>query len=129
MILADVSFGDLLWSLVVIFFMIVYFMMLFNIIIDLFRDRDLGGLPKALWVIALLVLPLITMLIYLIARGDGMGKRSLAQMQASQAQFDSYVRDVAGASATDQIAQAKALLDSGAISQSEFDALKQKALA
>lgn len=129
MILADIHLGDLIWSLIVIFFMVIYFMMLFNIIIDLFRDHETNGFVKAIWAICLFVLPLISMFVYLIARGDGMAKRSIAQAQASQAQFNDYVREVAASSSADQIAQAKALLDQGAINQAEFDALKQKALA
>ncbi len=129
MILADIHLGDLIKSLLVMFFMVIYFMMLFNIIIDLFRDQETGGVVKAIWAICLIALPVISMIVYLIARGDGMAKRSIAQAQANQSQLDEYLREVAASSSTDQIAQAKALLDQGAINQAEFDALKQKALA
>jgi hypothetical protein len=130
MVLADVGLGEILWSLLVIFFMVMYFMILFSVVIDLFRDHELGGFAKALWVIALLVFPLISLLAYLIVRGDGMGKRSLAQAKATEADFQAYVRQSAGAGgAAEQIAQAKALLDAGTINADEFDALKQKALS
>ncbi len=128
MLLADFHLADFLWSIIVIFFMVIYFMMLFSIIVDLFRDGDLGGFAKAIWFLALLVLPLLSPVVYLIARGGGMAQRSLEQAQASQQQFDGYVREVAGANPADQIAQAKTLLDNGAISQDEFDKLKAKAL-
>lgn len=130
MVLADIGLGEILWSLLVIFFMVVYFMILFSVVVDLFRDHETSGLAKAVWVIALLVLPFLTLIIYLIARGDGMSKRSYQQAQAAQADFDTYVKGVATTAApADQIAQAKALLDQGAITQDEFEALKAKALA
>jgi ABC-type multidrug transport system fused ATPase/permease subunit len=130
MVLADLGLGELLWSLLVIFFMVTYFMMLFYVIVDLFRDDELGGVSKAIWLIVLLFFPLITLLVYMIARGDGMAKRSFQQAQKASADFDSYVQSVAPASsAADQIASAKGLLDQGAITQEEFDVLKAKALA
>jgi hypothetical protein len=130
MLLADLSLGDVLWSVIVIFFMVMYLMALFSIIVDLFRDRDLGGFAKALWFLALLVLPLLSMLVYLIARGEGMGTRAVAQAKAQQADMDAYVRSVSsGTNAADQIARAKELLDSGAITPDEFARLKAKALS
>lgn len=132
MILADFSFGDLLWSIIVIFFMVVYFMILLNILTDLFRSRDLGGVAKTIWVIAILFMPLIAMLIYLIVRGGGMTDRAIEANTRSNDQMmraaQSVVGSSASASAADQISQAKGLLDSGAINQQEFDALKAKAL-
>ena len=129
MILADVNLGEILWTTLVIFFMVMYFMILFSILGDLFRDHDTSGWAKAAWVIFLVFAPFLTALIYLIARGNGMAKRSMAAQADAQKQFNEYVQSVAGSgSPSDQIAQAKQLLDSGAIDQAEFDRLKAKAL-
>lgn len=122
------TLGDILWSTIVIFFMVTYLMALISIFADLFRDRSIGGGKKAIWFLFLLVFPLIAALIYLIVRGNGMAERTMRQQQAAKDEFDTYVRNVAGGPA-EQIAQAKSLLDSGAISQAEFDAIKAKALA
>ena len=130
MVLADISLGDVLWTTLIIFFMIMYFMILFSILTDLFRDHETSGWGKAGWVIFLILFPFLTALIYLIVRGSGMAQRNLDAQKAAQAQFNDYVQSVATqGSPTDQIAQAKALLDAGTISQAEFDALKAKALA
>ena len=122
------SLGEFLWSLLVIFFMVVYFMMLFQVIVDVFRRKDASGGKKALWLIALLILPLVGLLAYMFTNGDSMTSRNVQEMQRSQERFDDYVRDTAGGSAA-EIEKAKGLLDSGAISQAEFDRLKGKALA
>jgi hypothetical protein len=127
-----VSFGDFLWSLLIIFFMVIYFMMLFSVIGDLFRSRDLSGFAKVLWILALLFFPLISLLVYMIVRGDGMADRAIAAAgRAQEQQLAAAKQIVAGeaASATDQIAQAKSLLDSGAITQAEYDSIKAKALS
>ncbi len=124
--------GDFLWSLVVIFFMVIYFMMLFSVIGDLFRSKDLNGFSKVIWIIALLFLPLISLLVYMIVRGDGMADRAIAAAGRAQDQQMEMAKQIVAtdsSSAADQIAQAKNLLDSGAISQAEYDALKAKALA
>jgi predicted PurR-regulated permease PerM len=123
------SFWDFLWSLIVIFFMVIYFMMLFGVIVDIFRRRDIGGFKKAVWLIFLLVLPLISLLTYMIVNGTGMTDRQLADSQRAQAQFDEHVRSVAAGAAADQIARAKELLDSGAITKKEYEQLKAKALS
>jgi hypothetical protein len=124
------SLGEFLWSLLVIFFMVIYFMMLFQVIIDIFRRQDASGGKKALWLIFLLVVPLVGLLIYMIANGEGMTQRNVQVMRDSQQQFDDHVRTVAAASGpAGEIEKAKQLLDSGAISQDEFDQLKAKALA
>ena len=120
---------DFMWSLFVIFFMVVYFLMLFRVIMDIFRDSSLSGVAKAIWLIAILVLPLITMFIYIVTRGAGMAKRDYEHVQAVQEAQNSYIRDVAGSTPADQIERAHGLLASGAITQAEFDALKAKALA
>ena len=129
MFFGELGLGEVLWSLIVIFFMVVYWMIFFSIIFDLFRDHTMGGVTKALWIIFLIFLPLISMLVYVIVRGDSMAQRSMKQAADQQAQFDSYVRDTAQASPADQITKAKSLLDSGAISAEEFESLKAKALA
>jgi hypothetical protein len=123
------SFGEILWLLIISMLFIAYLMMLFSVIADLFRDRELGGFAKAIWAVALIAFPLITMLVYLIVRGNGMAKRSIAQQQAAQESFDSYVRDVAGGGAAQELEKAAALLDTGKISQEEYDRLKTKILA
>ena len=123
------QFTTFLWSLIVIFFMVVYFMMLFSVIVDIFRRHDIHGGKKALWLIFLFVVPLFGLLIYMITNGDSMAKRNVREVQRSQQAFDEHVRTVAGGGAASEIAKAKELLDSGAISQAEFDSIKAKALA
>jgi hypothetical protein len=129
MVLADVGLGELLWSLLTIFFMVVYFMMLFSVVVDLFRDHETSGWAKAIWLILLLVFPLITLLVYVVVRGDGMARRSAAQAKAADSQFQDYVRDAAGSSPADQIARAKTLVDEGTLTPQEFESLKRKVLA
>jgi ABC-type multidrug transport system fused ATPase/permease subunit len=124
------SFWDFFWLLIWTFVFVCFLMVLFQIIIDLFRDRDLSGWWKALWVIFLIIFPFLAALIYLIARGKGMAERRAGEMQRAQASTDQYIQSVASRSnPAEQIASAKSLLDSGAITQEEFDKLKQKALA
>ena len=128
MILAT-SFLTFLWSLIVIFFMVVYFIMLFYVVVDVFRRHDASGGKKALWLIFLLFFPLLGLISYLLVNGDGIAHRQAASHQQAQQDFDSYVRDVKGGGSADQIEKGKQLLDSGAITQQEFDQLKAKALA
>ncbi len=123
------SFWDFIWYTLVIFAFVAYLMVLFWILGDLFRDRALSGWWKAVWIVLLLFVPWLTALVYLIARGRGMSERALAAQQEAKAQTDAYIQSVAGKSATDQIADARALLDSGTITAQEFEALKAKALA
>jgi hypothetical protein len=120
--------GDVLWSLLIIFFMIIYFMMLFQVIFDVFRRRDASGFKKAVWLVFLLLAPLVGLLAYLIVNADDMARRNIRDVEASQQAFDERVREVAGGGASAEIAKAKDLLDSGAISQAEYDQLKAKAL-
>ena len=131
MILADISFGDVLWSMLTFFFFVIILWMIIGIIGDIFRSDDLSGVTKALWCIFILVLPWLAIFIYLIVRGNGMTRRSMKANAEAQAQFDSYVRATAGApnSAAGEIKSAKEQLDSGAISQGEFDQIKAQALA
>jgi hypothetical protein len=121
--------GDFLWSLLVIYFIFFYFMILFRVIGDLFMDHSTGGLEKTLWIIFFVVLPFLSLFIYLIARGKGMTERAIAQAQARDAAQQDYIRDVAGSDAASQIAKGQELLTAGAITQQEFDAIKAKALA
>ena len=124
-----VDFWDFFWLLVWSFFFIAYLMVLFQIIADLFRDRELSGWWKAVWIIFLIFLPILTSLVYLIARGRGMSERQAAAVAQAKHDTDTYIRQVAGASPAEQITHAKALLDSGAITPDEFAQLKAKALA
>ncbi|HML51642.1 MAG TPA: SHOCT domain-containing protein [Propionicimonas sp.] len=127
---AIMDFWGFLWLMIWGFFFIMYLMILFQIILDVFRDKSMNGGVKALWLIALLFIPLITALIYVIVRGKGMTEREVAAAQQSRAATEDYIRSVSGA--TDpaaQIANAKALLDAGTITQAEFDQIKAKALA
>jgi len=117
------------WFLFEIFIFIAYLMVMFHIIGDIFRDRELGGFSKALWIIGLIFLPIITALIYLIARGKGMAERQREVVQKVRSQQEEYIKGVAGVSPADQIARAKALLGEGTITQDEFQKLKAKALA
>jgi membrane protein implicated in regulation of membrane protease activity len=133
MIVADVSFADIFWSILWFYFLFLWIMVLFHILGDLFRDHTLSAVTKTLWVLFLVFLPFLAALVYLLTRGKGMAERAAARQQQAQEQFDGYVRSVAttgDATATpaDQIAQAKQLLDAGTIYQAEFDRLKAKAL-
>ena len=124
------NFGDFFWLLIWSFFVVCYLMILFQIIGDLFRDKELSGWWKALWIIALIFVPFLSALIYLIARGRGMAERQAGEMKKAQTATDSYIQEVAGRSnPADQIATAKNLLDQGTITQTEFDRLKASALA
>lgn len=124
-----VSFGQALWLIVVSFLFITYLMMLFSVVIDLFRDRELGGVAKAIWAVLLILFPLVTMLVYLIVRGKGMAERSMKEQQAAQQSVESYIRDVAGGGAASELARAADLKASGAITEAEYEALKAKILA
>ena len=122
------SFLEFFWFLFVFYLFVAYLRVLFAIITDLFRDHQMSGWLKALWLLFLFLIPFLSALIYLIVRNQGMTERSAAAFgQAKQAQ-DTHIRDVAGKSPAQQIADAKALLDSGAITPQEFDTLKSKAL-
>ncbi len=126
------EFGQFLYSLIIIFFMIVYFMMLFNIIFDIFRDHHMNGFVKAIWLIFLLFIPLISMLAYVIVRGPGMAKRNQAaagEAQKAQLEYAKQLVNQSGGTSVSQISEAQKLLDSGAITQAEFDQIKAKALA
>ena len=123
------NFGEFLWSLLVIFFMIMYFMILFSVVIDLFRNHQMGGFAKALWILFLIFVPLLSLLIYVIVYGRSMATRQQQAVTEAQQEQAAYIKQVAGTSPAEQIAQAQQLLQSGAISQQEFDAIKAKALS
>ena len=130
MLLAAYTFGDVLWSMFIFFMWILWFWLLFTVFADLFRRHDVSGWGKTGWVIFVILLPFLGVFIYLIAEGKGMAERNARQMQSSQAEMDSYIRSVASSGgATGEIAQAKQLLDSGAITQAEYDSIKAKALS
>jgi hypothetical protein len=126
-----VSFWEIVWFIFIFFAFMAYLMVIFQVIGDLFRDDSVSGWIKAVWIIALIFVPFLTLLLYLIVRGKGMAERSAKAMDAARRAQDDYVRSVAGsgASAPEQIARAKELLDSGAITAEEYAALKAKALA
>jgi Short C-terminal domain/Phospholipase_D-nuclease N-terminal len=127
---ADYPFLDILWTMIIFFTWVAWIWMLILILTDVFRRRDISGWGKAAWTVLLIVLPFLGVLIYLIAQHDGMADRAAERMQGQQAQVDDYVRSVASnGGATAEIDKAKHLLDDGAITQEEFQALKAKALA
>ncbi len=128
MIAADYPFLDVFWTMLVFFVWVAWFMLLFRVIGDIFRRDDLSGLGKTGWLIFAIVLPFLGVFIYLITQNDGMTKREIDRVQARRAQYDEQIRSAAGGGATAEIEKGKQLLDSGAITQAEFDALKQKAL-
>ena len=129
MIAADYPFLDVMWTMLVFFGWVIWFWLLITIFGDLFRRHDISGWSKALWSIFVILTPFLGVFVYLIAESKGMAERNVKAVQTAQTQTDEYIRSVAsqGDPAT-QIAQAKQLLDSGAINAQEFDALKQKAL-
>jgi hypothetical protein len=128
LIAADYPFLDILWTMVIFFAWVAWIWIVITVFIDLFRRDDVGGWGKAGWVVLVIVVPFLGVLVYLIAQHDGMRERTIEHARAQRAEFDQYVRDTAGGSAA-EISQAKQLLDKGAISQEEFEALKAKALS
>jgi hypothetical protein len=130
MVAADYPFLDIFWTMIIFFAWLIWFWILITILIDVFRRQDVSGWGKAAWCLFLIFLPLIGVLTYLIVQGKGMAERSVKEQQSAKAEADQYIRSVAtSADPAEQIAKGKQLLDSGAITQAEFDALKQKALA
>ena len=123
------NFWDLMWLIASTFFFVAYLIVLFHIVIDLFRDSEMGGFAKAIWIIGLIIVPLLTALIYILARGGGMAARQQAALKQAKSQTDDYIRGIAAKSPADQIADAKKLLDAGTITAEEFAKLKAKALA
>ena len=131
-IAADYPFLDVFWTMIIFFCWVIWIWMMIVILTDIFRRHDIGGWHKAAWIVFLIILPFLGVLVYLIAQSGGMAERRAKEVQDAQSQFDSYVQQVAadksGGSAA-EIEKAKGLLDSGTITQAEFDALKAKALA
>jgi SNF family Na+-dependent transporter len=123
------SFLDFLWLIIVSFAFVAYLIILFQIVTDLFRDKEQKGWHKAVWIVFLILFPLLTAVIYLIARGGGLAERQAAYMQQAKSASDSYIREVAGRSPAQEIADAKTLLDAGSINADEFEKIKVKALA
>ena len=121
------------WDAVVLmastFLFLAYLIVLFQVIVDLFRDSEMGGGSKVLWIIGLIFLPLLTALIYVLARGKGMSERQRAAVRSAKSDTEAYIREVAGKSPADQITEAKKLLDAGTITADEYARLKAKALA
>ena len=130
LIAADYPFLDVFWTIIVFFAWVAWLMILFRVIGDIFRRHDTSGWGKAAWLVFVIVLPFLGVLIYLIANGDKMAKRDVEHARAARADFDDYVKSVADSSGpAAEIDRAKQLLDSGAINQAEFDAIKAKAIA
>jgi len=127
-IAADYPFMDVLWTMIIFFFWLIWIWIVVTVLVDIFRRHDIGGWAKAAWVVFVIILPWLGVLIYLIAQHDGMRERSMKQAEGQRQAFDEYVRDAAGGSTT-EIAQAKELLDAGTITQEEFEKIKAKALA
>jgi hypothetical protein len=123
-------FLDVLWTIIIFFAWVIFIWIAVTVLIDVFRRDDISGWGKAGWTILIIVLPFLGVLLYLIINHDGMNNRRMKDTQAAQAQFDDYVRKTAGTGGpASEIEKAKQLLDSGAITQEEFDAIKAKALA
>jgi hypothetical protein len=132
MILAtdNYPFLEVFWTMLIFFAFVVWIWILFTVLADIFRRHDTSGFSKVLWIIFIIVLPYFGVFVYLIAEHTGMTERAMKQQEAAQAQVDKYVQSVATkGDPAEQIAKAKTLLDSGTITQAEFDSIKQKALA
>jgi len=123
------NFWDTVLLMVSTFFFIAYLIVLFQVVVDLFRDSEMGGGSKVIWLIGLIFLPVLTALIYILARGGGMAERQRAVLRSARADTDAHIREVAAKSPADQIADAKKLLDAGTINGDEFARLKAKAMA
>jgi len=124
----DYPFLDILWTMVLFFAWVAWIWIAITVFVDIFRRDDIGGWHKAIWVVFVILVPFLGVLVYLIVQHDGMRERTVKQAQTQQQAFDQYVRETAGGPAT-EIAKAKELLDSGAITQADYDAIKAKALS
>jgi hypothetical protein len=127
--LADVSFGDLLLTVFEITLFVIWIWILFTIIGDIFRDHDMSGWAKAIWIIFLVFIPYISMIVYLVVRGSGMRERTLKAQSEAKQHFDSYVQEQAHTSPADELHKLNDLKEKGALSPAEFDQAKAKLLA
>jgi ABC-type multidrug transport system fused ATPase/permease subunit len=126
--IASFSFLDVMWSMLVFFAYIVFFVLLITIFIDIFKRHDIGGWKKFFWIVFCVILPFIGVFTYIIVNSHSMAERNQREAAEDKKQFDSYVREVSSTSSTTEIAQAKQLLDQGTINQAEFDQIKARAL-
>jgi hypothetical protein len=129
MVAADYPFLDLFWTMIIFFVWIIWIWILISILADVFRRRDIGGGSKVLWTLFVIFLPFLGVLVYLLTQHDGMAERSARDVRQAQGAYDDHIRSVAGGGSAAEIERAKALLDGGAITQEEYEALKAKALA
>ena len=131
MLASQYPFADAMWTMLIFFVWILWFWLLFTVFVDIFRRHDISGWGKTGWIIFCILLPFLGVFVYLISQGHGIAERNAERAQAQKAQFDDYVRTAAGSGggAAGEIETAKGLLDSGAITQAEFDSIKAKALA
>ncbi len=123
------NFWDILYLIISTFLFVTYLIILFHVVVDLFRDAELNGFFKVIWLIGLIALPFLTALVYVLARGKGMAERQLRAINQARSDTEAYIRQVAAKSPAEQIADAKALLDNGTLTQAEYEQLKAKALA
>ena len=127
---SDYPFLDVIWTMAIFFLWVLWFWLLFTVFADIFRRHDISGLGKTVWILFTILLPFLGVFVYLISQGKGMAERNMQMAKTQRAQMDDYVRETAGGGGpAAEIDRAKKLLDSGAITQEEFNAIKQKALA
>lgn len=126
---ADYPFLEVMWTMVIFFAFVIWLWILFTVLADIFRRHDISGGVKVLWIIFVVIVPYLGVFVYLIAEHKGMTERAIEKQREAKAQADEYVRSVVQSSPAEQIAKAKELLDGGSITQSEFDQIKQRALA
>ncbi len=130
MLATDYPLLEVFWTMLIFFAFFIWIWLLFIVFADIFRRKDTSGFAKVAWIIFIIIIPYFGVFVYLIAEHNGMAERSQKQAEATKSEMDQYVRSVASSNdPSSQIANAKALLDQGAISQAEFDQIKQKALA
>jgi ABC-type multidrug transport system fused ATPase/permease subunit len=127
-LIADYSFGEGLLTVLAVFVFVAWIMVLFTILSDLFRDHEMSGWGKAVWVVFLIFLPFLTALVYLIARGSGMRERAVKEQAEQRKHFDEYIRETAGTSKVDELANLAELHDKGKLSDAEYEQMKAKPL-